>query len=206
MVGAEKTGNIKMDPDSIGNVPIRVRDGVTGEYLYHIRKLDWINAKYPGTENYRNIVEYIPDGEGGFIDNRAAQIEELMKNRAAIVEKYNRDRSPSHGKIRSDGKGTGRLILNTEVEKGSGTSMKSTVVPAFATDMLPDPSLTLVIAGEKGVLMSGARYQFPGNLGFDPKDISKGLVGAMVPAANGQFQGPQRIHHAVLYSPAKVPG
>lgn len=190
------SGKVGEHPNNIGNVPIRVMDATTGKYLFHIRKLDWLEAKFPGTTDYRNIVDKIvmPDGEE--IDNLSIQRDELMNLRSMIVDKFNKEGKPVEGKIAAEGKGTGRLILNSEVTKdATGTGMKSKVIPKLAIDrtnpensMLPDPSLKLVISDEGGVLYEGRNHEFSGPLGFDPKksNLNKGGVGAMVPAANGE--------------------
>lgn len=213
-VQTEPTGNkLKTDPRSVGNVPIKVMDAVTGKYLFHIHKLDWLNAKFPNTTDYRNVVQFLPDGEGGAIDNLAAQNEILMDLRNRIVERFNRDGSSSPGKIAQEGKGTGRLILNHVIEKKTqGMTIKSSVVPEFAYDrsdpdksMLPDNKLQLVIGGDGGVLHSGFQFKFPGSLGFDSSQIPKGSVSAMLPAPNGQFMAAPLIGMKLVESGTSSP-
>lgn len=191
----DENGKVINHPDMVGNVPIKVIDAVTGQYIMHIHKHESLNAQFPGTSDYRNLVQYLPDGEGGVIDNVALQNEILMDLRKRIVDRFNKDGSASEGEVGQEGKGTGRLILNHVITgKSSGMNIKSSVVPEFAYDrtnpeksMLPDESLTLVIAEESGVLLSGFQFKFPGTLGIDKVEVPKGSVSAMVPAANGLF-------------------
>lgn len=188
----DSNGNVKADASSIGNVPIRVRDGITGKHLFHIRKMDWINAKFPGTRDYRNVVESTEEDP----DNIGTQRRLLYNLRKAIIDRYNTDRSATEGSISTIGKGTGRLILNHVVESKDPQNMNinSSVKPLLAWNrknpeisLLPDESLQVVIIGEGGIPQAGKGYNFPGPLGIDPKNLVKGAVGAMVPAANGQF-------------------
>jgi hypothetical protein len=188
-------GKVKAGPRNVGNVPIRVVDAKTGKFLFHIRKLDWLHAKFPNTKDYRNVVDQIQTKEG-VIDNLDIQTQKLMEIRTAIVEKFNREGKHTDGKIAQQGKGTGRLILNHVIEEKDAATknIKSKVVNEFAHNrkhpeksMLPDKSLELVIVGDGGALHSGHNFQFNKPLGITSKDIPKGGVGAMVPAANGKF-------------------
>lgn len=190
----DDNGRVMIDEYSVGNVPIRVMDEVTGKYLFHIRKLDWLEAKFPNTRDYRNVVDTIHTPLGS-IDNFAIQREQLLALRQGIIEKFNVEGKATEGQIDIHGKGTGRLILNHVIKgKGEGMSVKSEVVPEFAYNrsnpdksMLPDPNLTLVIIDDGQIPNSGRNYPFPGELGIKMEDLPKGAVGAMVPASNGQF-------------------
>lgn len=190
-------GKVASHPRNIGNVPIKVLDAKTGKLLFHIRKLDWLEAKFPGTEDYRNVVDIIHTKDGDEIPNLDNQRVELMNFRSRIIEKFNHDGKPMEGKISPEGKGTGRLILNNIVAKGNvGTSMKAAVKYNFAVNktnpeksLLPDKSLKIVITDDSGVIYEGRNFEFTGQLGFDPykSNLVKGGVGAMVPSANGSY-------------------
>jgi hypothetical protein len=177
----------------IGNVPIKVVDAITGETINYIRKIDWINARYPGTSNYRNIVDKI-ETEDGTIDNLNIQRRLLMELRTRIVEQFNTDGTAVPGRIAS--KGTGRLILNHVVEQKETETLaiKSKVVPQMAwnrkdpeASLLPQRDLELVIIGEGSVAQSGKNFTYDKPLGAVLTDLPKGAVGAMVPAANGSY-------------------
>ena len=207
-----KDGKVLDGEKNFGNVPIRVMDGVTGEFLFHIRKLDWLEAKFPGTKDYRNVVDTLYTKEGDPIDNFTIQRDELIALRQSIVEKFNTEGKATEGQIGIDGKGTGRLILNHETT-GTGSSLKSKIMPRFAFNkskpeesMLPDTSLTLVIAAQGNVLNSGLQYPFTGELGFDKLSVPKGSVGVMLPAANGLFMYAPLIGMRIVDGDKPSPG
>lgn len=188
----DQKGQVISKPDMIGNVPIRVMDGVTGKYLFHIRKMDWINARYPNTKDYRNVVEKTETDP----DNIGTQRSLLYNLRKTIVDRYNTMGTYTEGAIANKGKGTGRLILNHIIQSKDPQDMNinSKVVPGLAYNrknpdqsLLPDENLELVIVGEGGVPQSGKGFNFNKPLGITTDDLVKGAIGAMVPAANGQY-------------------
>jgi len=88
------------------------------------------------------------------------------------------------------------LILNHVVESRDKDTLaiNSKVVPKLAYNkgkpdesMLPDDSLELVIVGSDNYPKSGKDFSTTKPLGIDPRDLVKGGVGALVPAANGQY-------------------
>lgn len=179
-----KDGKVKSTPKHVGNVPIKVTDE-TGKTLFYIRKLDWVNARFPGATNYRNVVEKVGD-----VDNLALQNEQLMQLRDHIVRNYNAG-TEVNGKMGA--KGTGHVIMNWVTEKVDGTQMKGKIVPSFALNrktpeasLLPDTSLQIVIHEGGGVLNSAYQYRTEKPLGFDPIQLPKGAVGALLPSPNGQ--------------------
>lgn len=190
--GADYLGaNGRVKIDMLGNVPIRVMDATTGKYLFHIRKMDWINAKYPNTVNHRNVVERTEDDP----DNIGTQRILLHQLREQIVTQFNANGKAVEGKIDTEGKGTGRLILNHVVTNKTPGDMniKSSVVPELAYNkkspeksMLPE-ELELVIVTPSKSLNSGKDYKFNKKVGVDPKSVIPGAIGAMVRAANGEY-------------------
>ncbi len=187
--------NGKVKSSGTLNVPIKVMDAQTGKYLFHVRKMDWLLDKFPGSENLRNIAEEVTvmTDEGPIrVDNIQPQIDKLKALRERIVEKWNVE--GKHVEATLGEKGTGRLILNYQTTKGTGTSMKSEIVKELAYNksnpdksMLPDKTLQIVITDDGGILTSARNYEFTGELGFDSKQLIKGGVGAMVKSANGKY-------------------
>lgn len=190
----DKNGNALSHPRMVGNIPIKVMDKATGKTLFYIRKLDWLEAKFPGTDDYRNVVEWTGTEEAR-INNLDLQRERLMDIRSRIVNRYNANRQSSVGKISAEGKGTGRMILNHVIEEKSADTgkIKSSVVPEFAYNkkdptrsLLPEDG-TLSIAGDGGALLDGANHSFDKETDFDRSTIVKGAVGQMVRAVNGKY-------------------
>jgi hypothetical protein len=190
-----KDGKVLEDEDHINNVPIKVVDVLTGKQLFYLHKMDWLTAQFPGTKDYRNVVDIIHHEDGSITENLELQKQLLSQLRDRIVKKFNTTGKHTETTIGQEGKGTGRMILNHETTgKSEGLTIKSKIVPKFAINksspedsMLPDKSLKLVIMEAEGVPHSGSKYPFPGQLGSDTSHVPKGGVGAMVPAANGQF-------------------
>lgn len=183
----------KVAEKGVANVPIKVIDKKTGKTLFHLRTMDWLTMKFPNTTDYRNVVEWLKDEDGNLsINNLEIQKERLMQIRTAIVNRFNNKQERLSAKMGK--KNTGRLILNHKVEKLPSGKIKSKIVDRMAYNkskpeesMLPDTSLTLVIAEGEGILNSGLNYQFDKPVEYDISELPRGAVGAMVPAANGSF-------------------
>lgn len=186
----DKNGNVKMSDDQVGNIPIVVLDAATGERLFHIRKMDWITAQLPGTKDYRNVAEStktVPD-------NIEEQKRILLDLRRKIAENYNNNRQGVDGNISTEGKGTGRLILNYVIKDENRQDMKYELVYDLAYNrknpeksMIPDESLEMVIVGNDYMPKTGKNFNFQKSIGIDTKSLFPGTVGLMVPAANGKY-------------------
>ena len=185
-------GKVKLDAESVANVPIRVVDAATGQFLCHIRKMDWVTAKFPGTQNYRNVATETEENA----DNMVTQMKLLMQIRTSIVEKFNADGLPTEGAISQEGLGTGRLILNHVIESKNeeDLSIKSKIIPQLAYNrkdptrsLLPQADLQLVIVLEGGVPYSGKGFPFPHAMGIPEGELMQGGIGAMVQAVNGEY-------------------
>lgn len=184
-------GTVKSDVDSISNVPIKVLDK-KGKVVFYIRTMRWINAQFPGTTDYRNVVDVIllPDGE--VIDNIQLQRDELYQIRKAIVDRFNNNQPTLTGKMTD--KGVGKLIFNTVIKQKQDGKIRSNIELALANNlsnpeksMLPDTSLELAIAMDGGALHSGYKYESTKVSGLDEDAYPKGTVWAVVPAANKSF-------------------
>jgi hypothetical protein len=170
---------------NIGNIPIKVVDTVTGKSIGYVRRADWVMAKYPNTEDYRNVVDTLYDDEGNPIDNLSKQMNAIMALRTKAIEQYNANGQGVDGKI--SGKGTGTLIRNMTFNKNTE---KSKLELGYARSrnqeksLLPDPSLQLAIV-HSGVAYTGKDYPFNGKQGYKDVALSDGNIVAMVPGANG---------------------
>jgi hypothetical protein len=187
---ATQDNKVKSDNKSIGNVPIRIKDRNTGKVIGWIKKWDFINAKFPNTSDYRNIVDIKYDTNGVRIDNLHEQNERLMKLRRLIVSQFNAGANPLEGVTIS--KGAGFLILNRE-----SNNVSSKLKPGFARNhknpelsLLPDETLVLGIVhkppGSKGEVHTRFKTKFTGNIAGEITQ-THGSVVVLLPAADGSY-------------------
>ena len=184
----DASGKVKTTPEHVGNIPIRIMDAVTGRKLGYVHKMDWINAKFPDTIDYRNIVDTILDKDGNEVDNLAMQNAKIMQLRQAVVDAHNAGRGGIDA--RTTDKGVGQLIMNRNFNVNTG---KSTIKPGFARgrdeskSLLPDQSLKLGIVDQGGVIFDSYQHEFSGPRAYSNDDVNlpKGSVVVFLPGANG---------------------
>jgi len=173
-------------PENIGNVPIRIIDVITNKPIGYVRRVDWVQAKYPNTTDYRNVVDTLYDSEGNATDNIGKQTAALMALRNKVVEQYNAGGKPTEAKL--SGKGTGTLIRNlsfnantekAKLELGYARSRKE------ENSLLPDLSLQLAIVNN-GTAYVGKDYPFKGSKGYEEVKLNDGNIVVMLPGANGE--------------------
>lgn len=180
-------GTIKSDDTSIGNVPIKITDE-NGKTIGYIRKLDWVLDKYPGTDNYNNIAQFIYDEDGNAIDNVKLQREAILSLRRKIVDQWQGTKTPVDAKVLN--KGTGHLIYNYKEARTFGTKPK--LVQGYAraekeeNSLLPDKKIQIGIV-DKDTINVGSKFAFPGQKGYDASKFKPGNVVALLPSANGKF-------------------
>ena len=184
---ADNNGKVLLSDKHVGNVPIKIVDANTGRKVGYMRKLDWVQARYPGTTDYRNVQHITYDQDGNPVDNMALQVAELMKQRRAIVEQFNNGSRPTDGSINF--KGGGRPILNYKTNLNTGNSK---VELGFArsskseNSLLPDTTLELAVI-QNGTAHTSYNYPFKKPTSYKSVDLVDGSVVAMIPAANGKF-------------------
>lgn len=129
----DTTGNIR----DIENVPIKIINQSTNEVLGYVHRMNWITAKYPGANNYRNIVDTIYDSDGTAIDNLQIQKQLLSNIRKIIVENYNAGKV-TFGSVNFTGPGQ---IVDTKTLKNKQISY----VSGNTSNRFPDQSLEVAI-------------------------------------------------------------
>lgn len=175
----------KIPTEKAWNVPIKIIDTISGRTIGYVRKLDWITAKYPGTTDYRNVVDIIEEDDT-VIDNMAIQVEAIKEMRERIVNQFNTTGQATDGKINA--KRSGKPIFNKDTNLNTGKSVLKTGLARSTkpeNSLLPDESLTLAII-HSGQAYSGYNYQFPKSTAYDTVSLVDGSVVAMLPTANGE--------------------
>lgn len=198
----DDNGQIKTDDHSIFNVPIKiVHDGKTIGWL---PRMDWVTASYEGatgSEKYRNVVQFKKVGDA-YIDNMAAQIQNMTRVRRMIIAAHNQGRGYLDTVTLT--KGAGTPIKNIKVNLNTETTVKETrddrkvtkLILEKTAKLMPDSDLKLgiVVKSPSGnrlaVGYNGGTKEFvdySGNLAFDPKTLGKynNLPVAIMPGANG---------------------
>lgn len=165
---------------SYENVPIKIVDE-NGKTVGYIRRVDWVNAKYPGTNNYRNMVDTLYNEDGTTIDNIELQTELLSALRKQVVDQWNANKQPVEARVVS--KGMGMPILNRIEQATFGKEPK--VQAKLASVLIPDTSVQIAII-KKRIAHTGKDFPFPGQKGFETLDYGDGMVGMLLPGANGQ--------------------
>lgn len=125
-------GNVKLDEEFLGNVPIKVVDPRTGQTVSYLHRTDWVTAKYEGTDSadFRNVVDekYNYKGELIYENNVEEQKQALLALRRHIVRAYNMGMTEG---------------LPTKVtQRSSGIPMRTNDLRK-ASDLLPDASIQI---------------------------------------------------------------
>lgn len=174
---------IKTDEASIASVPIRVEDSA-GNYIAHLHTVPWIKAKYPNTDDYRNVLdEYSVNGEliSGNVEAQASLVTKLRKQ---LVAQFNSGKTELRTTVKE--KGVGQFIIN----------MAKTDKP-WASKVEYLPTATLMPGPvEFGIIQNG-EIQVGRNTPTErsvyehsfTKTSPNGSVVALVPMANGQYEG-----------------
>lgn len=123
------------------NVPIKIIHQSTGKVIGYLPRADWILAKYPDTQNYRNVIDEYQDENVTVTDNVARQYQRIIKLREAVVRAWNTDKSLTLSTVVSK-RGTGHVMLNREVNPNTG---RTKLLNRSAKNMLPDTSLEIAI-------------------------------------------------------------
>lgn len=170
----------KVKEGGFEDVPIKITDEA-GKIIGWLPRTSWLNARFPGATNHRNIVDEFVDREGNVIDNFAIQEKQLHKVRTAIVEAHNSGKRAVETTITS--KGAGMLVLNREVNKN--TEKQGPVIWAKANKALTNPGLKMAII-KNHVAYTGIETEFPGSI-VTNLDSYEGMTVALLPAPNGQY-------------------
>jgi hypothetical protein len=212
---ADMFQNYLESPDKIGmsstaqhpkgahaNVPIKIIHTKTGKTIGHLPRADWVLAKYPDTENYRNVTDQYWDGEYEVTDNVARQYGKVMKLREAVVRAWNTDKTLRLSSKVSK-RGTGHVMLNREVNPNTG---KTKLIQRSAKNMLPDPSLEIAIL-KQGTAYVGAgiasQKQIATNLpGY--MTLATSLPVAMLPSPDGTHVPTPLYTHRLGDNPSQL--
>jgi hypothetical protein len=212
---ADMFQNYLESPDKIGmsstaqhpkgahaNVPIKIIHTKTGKTIGHLPRADWVLARYPDTENYRNVTDQYWDGEYEVTDNVARQYGKVMKLREAVVRAWNTDKNLKLSSKVSK-RGTGHVMLNREVNPNTG---KTKLIQRSAKNMLPDPSLEIAIL-KQGTAYVGAgiasQKQIATNLpGY--MTLATSLPVAMLPSPDGTHVPTPLYTHRLGDNPSQL--
>ena len=184
-IGAD--GTISLEDEAIyGNVPIKImiaEGPQAGQTVAYIRRMDWVTAKYPDTDDYRNVVNEIYDEEGNLVEDNNVEVQRqrLLELRRKIIEGYNNNR---------------KVLPSAVVSRSAGIPLRD--APGKASDMLPDPGLKLGISAiGQGLVTVGAYEEAVANVIF-PSYMTEGsfgnVPGALIPDASG------RLHFEPLWT------
>jgi hypothetical protein len=184
------------------NVPIKIIHNKTGETIGYLPRADWVLAKYPDTDNYRNVTDQYQDGEYEVTDNVARQYGKVMKLREAIVRAWNTDKTLKLSSKVSK-RGTGHVMLNREVNPNTG---RTKLVQRSAKNMLPDPSLEIAIL-KQGTAYVGSgiasQKQITANLPPYMRNATS-LPVAMLPSPDGTHVPTPLYTHRLGDNPSQL--
>lgn len=166
-----------IDENKIGDLPIKIIDKATGKKIGNVRRMGWLMAKYPGTEDYLNFNDQVDEDGIHSIDKAQA---DLMRIRKFIVDSHNNNQ-PIEGKITA--KGMGLPILNRDTNLNG--NKKSVVKTDYAYKLIPDNSVQIGVVNA-GKAYTSKGYEFDGTKGYDKVDLNDGATVLLLPGANGQ--------------------
>lgn len=151
------------------NAPIKIVHTKSGETLGYLPRVDWVTAKRPDSENYRNIEDNVSNEDGTSSGgNVEAQRAKLLALRATIAQAHNEGRAEPIRTHISD-TGPGHLFLSTDVNVNTENSKLS---PKLAKNLLPDKKLQFAIL-DKGTMMIGHGVPHSAPANFDAESLAK---------------------------------
>lgn len=183
------------------NVPIKIIHQNTGKIIGYLPRADWILAKYPDTENYRNVIDEYQDENVTVTDNVARQYQRIIKLREAVVRSWNTDKSLVLSTVVSK-RGTGHVMLNREVNLNTG---RTKLVNRSAKNMLPDTSLEIAIMKQgtayvgSGITSQKKINKLPGFL-----NDATSLPVVMLPSPDGTYVPTPLYTHRLGDNPGSI--
>lgn len=131
----DRNGRIR----NIDEVPIKITLAKTGEVIGYVPRKGWLEARYAGAANTRNIQDIVYDQQGNAIDNLAIQRERLRTIRQQVVDNWHNGKQPSRTNVNNTG--PGQLIYATRVVRN-----RAQVVDGLTKNRIPDPNISFAIS------------------------------------------------------------
>lgn len=184
------------------NVPIKIIQKSTGKTLGYLPRADWITARYPDTQNYRNVTDTYQDQGEEVTDNVARQYARIIKLRENIARAWNTNPNLKlESKVSK--KGTGHVMLNREVNSNTGYTK---LVNRSAKNMLPDASLEIGVAKQGNVYIGAGTLtekQLSSRLPEYIKDATS-LPVVMLPSPDGTHMPVPLYTHLLGDNPSQL--